>query len=239
MYHAISSIGGYSPAKLKIYQEMIDSSLYRWPDPELPINMNIVNMLGGKYLIANGRLPENRFRLVHVDREKSMLTYENPGFLPRAWFVETARVTTSKADLFGELNSMTFDPRRTALLEKAPPVTPARPDSTISTITGYSSGMIGIEAYNDVVALLVLAEPYYPAGWTATIDGSETEIFKTNFVLRSIVVPPGRHRIEFRFDPSSYNRGYALSHIGWGLTLVLIMIGLYQEPRVRALIGKK
>lgn len=233
MYHAISSIGGYSPAKLKIYQEMIDSSLYRWPDPSMPLNMNVINMLGGKYLIANGRLPEDRFKLVNVDQEKSILTYENPAHFPRAWFVDEARVTTSKADLFGALNSPDFNPRSTALLEKAPANVPSKPASASVRVVEYRSGRIVLSAVTDARALLVLAEPYYPAGWTASVDGETTEIYKTNFVLRSIMVPSGEHRVVFEFRPSAYDLGYLLSHIGWGMTLVLIGIGLYREPGLR------
>ena len=61
-YHGIQSIGGYSPAKLKIYQTMLDSCLYQSTDPTFPINMNIVNMLNTEYLIAQGQLPEERSR---------------------------------------------------------------------------------------------------------------------------------------------------------------------------------
>ena len=85
--------------------------------------------------------------------------------------------------------------------------------------------------------LLVVSEIYYPAGWHATIDGAETEILKTNYVLRSVVVPAGRHTVEFRFNPASTALGYTVSQAGWGAALLLILAGAF--PFVREKLGKK
>ena len=75
---------------LFVSQTMLDSCLQRSPDPDFPLNMSVINMLNVRYLVAGGRLPEDRFRLVNVDEAKRMLTYENPAALPRAFFVREA-----------------------------------------------------------------------------------------------------------------------------------------------------
>ena len=239
MYHAVQSMGGYSPAKLRIYQEMIDSCLYRSPDPAFPLNMNIVNMLNAKYIIASGRLPEGKFTLVNADQSKTLLTYLNNSFLPRAFFVDGAQTARSKGDVFRVLNSPAFDPRRMAVLEKDPSVVPQKSDSSSAEIVRYGAHDISIRTYTSNPSLLVVSEIYYPAGWKALIDGAETEIYKTNYILRSVVVPAGNHTVEFVFDPQTYHLGLTVTNISWGLTAALVLVGVIQIPQVRKRFGKK
>jgi hypothetical protein len=239
MYHEISSIGGYSPAKLKIYQDIIESALQKGTDPQFPLNMNIINMLNGKYLIAQVRLPENRFTLVNVDQSKQLLTYLNSRSLPRAWFVDSVVVSQSKTETFSILNSASWNPSTTVILEKQPAVKPVRSDSTSASITRYESRIISISTFCSNQSMLVLGESYYPAGWQAFIDGAETEIYKSNYVIRSVIVPSAKHTIEFRFDPPSYKLGIMITNGAWGIALILVLAGLFQIPAVRGRLGIK
>jgi len=196
MYHAVSSIGGYSPAKLQIYQEMIESCLYHGADPQFPINMNVVNMLNAKYLVAQGRLPEGKGSVVNVDQARGMVTYLNPGFFPRGWFVDTALVLSSKTEIFREMNSSSWNPRSVAILEKRPLVAFSKPDSASASVVIIESRSLKLSVFTSKAALLVLSEVYYPAGWKAYVDGAETEIYKTDYILRSVVVPQGEHNVD-------------------------------------------
>jgi uncharacterized membrane protein YfhO len=67
--------------------------------------------------------------------------------------------------------------------------------------------------------LLVLSEIYYPAGWNAHVDGTPAEIHRTNYILRSVVVPSGSHEVVFKFEPTFYDIGYTLSNAGGLLRL--------------------
>jgi hypothetical protein len=233
-YHGIQSIGGYSPAKLKIYQTMLDSCLYQSNDQTFPINMNIVNMLNTQYLIAQGQLPADRFTLVNVDQAKRLMVYKNNAALPRAYFVREVQVAAGPSEVFARLNSPAFDAGRTAILEKSPSAMVTAPDSAVAVITAYTSRHIALNAFASSSALLVFSEVYYPAGWKAFVDGQETEILKTNYVLRSIVVPPGSHEIVLSFDPPMYRAGYMLSNIAWAIALLCVLFGLWQMPEIRA-----
>jgi len=234
-YHEIASVGGYSPAKLKIYQTMLDSCLLRGTDPAFPLNMNIINMLGVRYLIAPGRLPEDRFEQVFLDPTKRLITYRNPHVLPRAFLVDSAIVAGSEGDVFANLNSSSFNPSHAAVLEKSPAQEILPQDSTsMVRVVEYASRAITLEVHASAPGLLVLSEIYYPAGWKAFVDGSETEIYRTNSVLRSVIVPAGTHRVNFSFEPSVYSLGYGITNGAWIATLLLILAGVWQIPSVRA-----
>jgi hypothetical protein len=237
--HGLESIGGYSPAKLKVYQSLLDSALYTGPDPEFPLNMNVVNMLNVEYIIALGRLPEDRFQLASVDQARRALTYRNPGALPRAWYVGDVRVADDHEAL-RTVASAGFNPRVTAVVDRPTGGAVAAPDSGVSPqITEYRSRQIVLRSVSPVQTLLVLSEIYYPAGWTARIDGQETPILRTNYALRSVVVPAGSHDVVFRFDPPLYALGYTISIAGWLITAGCIGVGLWRSPSVRQRFARK
>ena len=233
-YHGLHSIGGYSPAKIKIYQTMLDSAMYRGSDPRLPLNMAVVNMLGVRYLLAPGTLPPGMFEEAHRDPSRGIVTYSNSAALPRAFLVDTAIVAASDAEVFRRMNDPRFDPARTAILHQELASEIAPPDSASSVhVVEYQSRSIALEVVVSRPALLVLSEVYYPAGWAAFVDGGETPIYRTNSVLRSVVVPPGLHSVVFRFDPALYHVGYSITVSAWivaGL-LVLVPLGLRQLRR--------
>ncbi|HEX9655860.1 MAG TPA: YfhO family protein [Bacteroidota bacterium] len=237
-YHGIQSIGGYSPAKLKIFQEMVDSAgLY---PPRLPFNMNILNMLSAKYFLVPGRLPEpGRLQVVNVDQARGVIIYENPDYFPRAWFVDTYEVAKTNEKKFASILSSSFDPRVQAVLEEEPRTKPVASDSTHVEVAKYESHRIQLKTFSNQRSLLVLSEIYYPAGWNAMIDGAETEIYRTNSILRSVVVPAGDHEVVFSFDPPMYHLGYSVSNGAWALTGLLILVGAWRNPSIRNRFGKK
>ena len=229
MNHLLQSLGGYSPAKIKIYQEMLDSCMYNGWDKGFPLNMNTTNMLNAKYLLSLGRLPEDKFKIVHVDQTKRLVTSLNPAYLPRAFFVNQAFVARNKTEVFDSLNSSSFNPRVQAILEEEPFPVPVKPDTSSVTITSYHAHDITLEAFSDKPSLLVLSEIYYPPGWKAYVDGKETKIYKTNYVLRSVVVPAGKHAVEFKYYSATYALGLTVSSVGWAITLVLVLMGVIPQ----------
>jgi hypothetical protein len=226
-YHGIHSIGGYSAAKLKIFQTMIDSCLYKGSDPSFPVNMNMLNMLGVRFVVVPGEIPSNRFEIAHTDPSKGIITYRNPDALPRAFFVDEALTARGDAEVFAIMNSRAFDPSTTAVLQDPLPAEVFPQDTTATVrILDYQSRTITIESNASDPALLVLSEVFYPAGWKAFVDDIETPILRTNSVLRSIVVPAGKHSVLFSFDPPMYELGWQLTHAAWGISALLIVVPL-------------
>jgi hypothetical protein len=233
--YELQSIGGYSPAKLKIYQTMLDSCFERSLDGKFPWNTNILKMLNTGYFVVPGRLPESDFlQQVLADPNRRLVTYRTVDPLPRAWYVREARLARNDSEVFALLNSASFDPGESAVLYRQLPTAITAQDSgRHPEIITYQSRKIVLRTETSGEALMVLSEIYYPAGWKAFVDGKETEIFRTNSVLRSVLVPAGTHEVVFRFDPPLYRIGWILTNVTWAVVLLLILAGLWNVPAVR------
>ena len=74
--------------------------------------------------------------------------------------------------------------------------------------------------------LTVFSEIYYPAGWKGYIDGKENKYFRTDYVLRGMIVPAGDHEIRFVFKPASYVTGNKIS-LASSILLILMIAGFF------------
>lgn len=221
MFNLIESVDGYSPAKLKIYQEMRDSCFRRG-------NSNVFSMLNVKYLVSPRQAEDGSMQIA---------AQLMPAALPRVWFVDSVKVARSKQEVFLTLNDPTWNPRTTAILEKESPVGIGSSAGSIVTLSSHGSRNIVLNTTTSSAALLVLSEIYYPAGWKAFIDGTETEIFKTNYILRSVVVPAGTHVVEFKFEPQSFQAGLTVTNAAWGGVTILVLVGFILVLGVRKRLG--
>ena len=226
-YYGISTIGGYHPAKLGIYQELLDQVGFN--------SLTVLNMLNTRYIISGQPLTGDAFTpLVESNGE---YLYRNDLALPRAFLVDSVRVVAEKDAIFEALKEPGFKPGEYAILEK-----PVREElgplgESSVEITVHAPHRIEMTVEADSPCLLVLSEIYYPAGWSATIDGEPAEIYKTNYVLRSVVVPEGRHDVVMTFAPSSFSTGLLVSRIASTLVLAgLIAAGamrIRKRPKAR------
>ena len=90
-----------------------------------------------------------------------------------------------------------------------------------------------IEAEASGNNLLLISEIYYPAGWKALIDGKETEIHKTNFAFRSVIVPAGKHTVELRFESEKFESGKTYSIMANAITILCLAVGIFLNYRNR------
>jgi len=203
------SIGGYHPAKLSIYQDLIDSQLYKFPDC-LPV----IDMLNTKYIIMPNQ------------QGNQPMVQQNPNALGAAWFVKAIDYKNTPAEVIQSLNK--FNPKDTAILD-----TSAKANISFTGSNDSTAAIRLIKNDNDVVeyestsnsnGFAVFSEVYYDAGWKATVDGKETPIYQTNYVLRGIQVPQGKHKIVFEFKPASFVTGSRLA-IGASVLTWLLLIG--------------
>jgi hypothetical protein len=221
-----NSIGGYHGAKLKRYQELIDSALARdiFIFDSLASTKStgdevikafdytaILNMLNTKYLIYNPQYPP--------------LTNKNA--MGNAWFVKEAVLAeNANAELAALIN---IDLTRQAVIDKIffdqvkNPTYSVEESDTIALVSVKSNELIYKYSAGGE-RLAVFSEIYYPKGWKCFIDGKESSHFRANYVLRAMVLPGGDHEVRFFFDPSSYKTGNRVS-LASSILLILILAG--------------
>ena len=44
----------------------------------------------------------------------------------------------------------------------------------------------------------------YSSGWNATVDSGPTPVFPVADLVQGVQVPPGQHRVEFRYGPVAF-----------------------------------
>lgn len=220
------SIGGYHGAKLRRYQELIDSSImgelmqFR-SDAEKAtsfedlrnafVSSNAINMLNTRYIIINPEAPP----------------VINPYALGNAWFV-TKPLSVENADQ--ELSSIrSIDLKSEAVYDKKfanlipESQYPVGEDDKISLIS-YQPNELIYKYSAEGERFAVFSEIYYPAGWKSSIDGKEAPHFRANYLLRAMILPEGEHEIRFYFEPASYITGNKIS-MASSLLLFLITAG--------------
>ncbi len=91
-------------------------------------------------------------------------------------------------------------------------------------MTSYAPNKITYSSNSSAKQFAVFSEIYYPEGWTATVDGKEVQILKTNYLLRGIEIPAGSRKIEFKFGLKKFDKSNSYARIG-GIFVVLLILG--------------
>ena len=183
-YHH-KSVGGYNPAKLSIYQDLIENQWYKFPDCR-----PTANMMNTKYIITGNMATD---------------TVPNQEALGNAWFVKGIEVKKGPVEVMSALSF--FNPKDTAIVEekdKTSELDGIAFDSTASIqLVANRNDEISYSTTTNTKQLAVFSEVYYPFGWKAFIDNKEVPIMKVNYVLRALAIPPGKHAIRFELKPAS------------------------------------
>ena len=208
-YH--KSVGGYHGAKMKRYQEFISAQLSRR-------NPEVMNMLNVKYVIAPG--------------EQGLVAQQNPRALGNAWFVDAYQLVDNadqELEALGILKTKTsavIDKRFEAHLAD---FTPGDTSEGKIELDDYKPNHLVYSYKTQTASLAVFSEIYYPEGWNAYIDGEPADHFRANYILRAMVLPPGEHKVEFKFEPDLYSFGEGISLASSGILLLLFFGVLFME----------
>ncbi|BAV07187.1 membrane protein YfhO [Filimonas lacunae] len=213
-YH--NSIGGYSPAKIGAYDDLITYQLAGQP------NVQVINMLNTKYVIQNN--PQTNKPVAQL----------NPGRLGNAWIVKAVKFVDGPANEMRALDH--FDAKDTAIVQdtyKSLIPQNLTYDSTATIkLVKFDNDSLSYETNATTPQVAVLSEIYYEAGWNMYIDGKKTDYFKTNYVLRGMVVPQGKHTVEFKFEPLSHKYSYAVAKFS-NIIIVLVFLGIVGSAIVK------
>jgi hypothetical protein len=193
------SIGGYHGAKLKRYQELIENHISNG-------NMAVLNMLNTKYFIS----PKGKVQ-------------QNPGAMGNAWFINNVNLVTNADEEILALNR--FNVNTTAIVDaRFSDQIIDNLDSSESNIslTEYQPNCLKYTSNSKKDGLVIFSEIYYDKGWNAYVNGEFKPHFRANYVLRGMQIPKGNHLIEFKFEPSTYKLGEAVS-LSSSIVLLLLL----------------
>ncbi len=202
-------VGGYSPAKLQRYQDLIDRHILK----ELQSvalntrnaknieefqsgirNIQVLSALNTKYFILDADMPP----------------VENPEAFGPVWFVESFIPAETPDEEIALIDSV--DIRRTAVIgsdfaEARTGFAECAADSPAADsirMTSYAPNELHYHYSASAPRTAIFSEIYYPHGWTATVDGSPLELFRADWVFRAANLPAGEHDIVMRFEPKIY-----------------------------------
>ncbi len=211
-------VGGYSPAKMESYQDMIDRHLGK-----NGFNSEVLNMLNTKYIIVGGQRSEPQ-------------VMPNQNACGNAWFVDEIKWAATAEEEISGLNAPrlgdtastpgSFKATKTAVVrntfkDAVGNYTFGKDSAASVKLSKYGLDEISFESHNSKDGFAVFSDIYYDKGWKATIDGKDAPIIKANYILRALKVPAGNHKIEFVFHPDSFYNGQKYALISSILILLL------------------
>ena len=228
------SVGGYHPAKLRRYQEMIDA--YIAPEKNTLFKavveaqgditkvkgdslFPVLNMLNAKYFI---------FPL----QNNQTLPMQNPYAMGNAWMVDKVTyVATANEEIEGVGK---VDLRHEAVADKRFEETlgasTAQDSTSAVTLLSYEPNRLKYEVNSEKGGVVVFSEIYYP-GWTATVDGKEVELGRVNYILRALRVEGGNHQVELAFFPRSITITETIAYCSYGVLILLLLLAIGMKWR--------
>lgn len=209
------SIGGYHPAKLVRYQDMIDYHISQ-------NNMDVLNMLNTKYIITPTEQGAERVQ-------------RNTAALGNAWFVGNVMMVDSNEKEIESLSN--FDPLGIAYVHKefSDYIQERSFDKNGSIeLTDYKPNELVYRYQSNSEQFAVFSEVWYGPGkgWKSFIDGKEVPHIRANYILRAMKLPAGNHEIRFVFEPDTLRLGTTISWIC--SVIILLLLIFYAWDRTRA-----
>jgi hypothetical protein len=211
------SITGYSAARLKRYDELIDNQLAINPP-----NHDVLDMLNVRYVVTQ-------------DTGGNTKMIRNETACGNAWFVKSMKFAANADEEMAALSS--FSPKDEAIVDKryknlidTKKTVGGDPSATIKLVS-YSPDELLYESSAGASEIAVFSEIYYDKGWKMYIDGIESPYFRADYVLRAAQLPIGNHKIKFVFHPASYYTGEKISLAGSILLILALGGAVYAENR--------
>ncbi|MEY4950069.1 MAG: hypothetical protein RL698_2280 [Pseudomonadota bacterium] len=163
--------------------------------------------------------------------------WNNPGAFPRAYLVERARFVADDDAALEVVRTPDFPARDEVVLvgEASGPERAGLVDGPPGTMRAARIALdapehVVVEASSEHPAVVVLTDPFAP-GWTATIDGRAAAVLAANHLGRGVVVPPGRHRVEFRYAAPGLRTGVVAFSLGWASVALAAAAARWWRPR--------
>ena len=219
------SIGGYHPAKLRRYQEMIEHYIA----PEMQKTMQAIMTAGGDMSKVDGRsiypilnMLNTKYFILPLQGNQTAPVL-NPYTYGNAWFVDKVTYVNNANEEIDKVGKI--DLRHEAVADKqfetALKASNAQGNVSQVELVSYAPNKLKYNVLSEKGGVVVFSEVYYP-GWTATIDGQKAELGRVNYILRALNVEKGKHTIELAFDPQSVHTTEIIATISFATLLILI-----------------
>jgi hypothetical protein len=213
------SLGGYHGAKLRRYSEIIENQFSKG-------NMAVFNMLNTKYFTQPAQ-----------QQGGQPTVQQNPDACGNAWFVKEFKIVKNADEEMRALDK--FNPKQTAFIDQrfADQVNNLKIafDSTANNIklTDYKLNLMTYESNAKTDQLAIFSEIYYRGNidWKAYVDGVYKPHLRANYILRGMVIPAGKHKIKFKFEPETVKKGGTVDLIASIMMVGLLGLALFFEVK--------
>ena len=221
------SIGGYHPAKLRRYQEMVDAYIV----PEMQKAMQAIAAKGGNMQQVDG---VKLFPVLNMLNTKyfifplqggATIPLKNIYAQGNGWFVDKIDYVADANAEYAEVGKI--DVRHEAVADKQFEAVLGQAKANDSTATvkldKYEPNNLQYTVNSKNGGIVVFSEIYYP-GWKATVDGQSVELGRVNYILRAVNVKPGKHIVVLDFHPTSISTTETIAYIAI-IILLLAIVG--------------
>ena len=226
------SIGGYHPAKLRRYQEMVDAYIV----PEMQKAMQAIAAKGGNMQQVDG---VKLFPVLNMLNTKyfifplqggATIPLKNIYAQGNGWFVDKIDYVADANAEYAEVGKI--DVRHEAVADKQFEAVLGQAKANDSTATvkldKYEPNNLQYTVNSKNGGIVVFSEIYYP-GWKATVDGQSVELGRVNYILRAVNVKPGKHIVVLDFHPTSISTTETIAYISIVILLLAIVGAGYME----------
>ena len=223
------SVGGYHPAKLRRYQEMIDA--YIAPEKNTLFKAVVeaqgdITKVKGDSLFPVLNMLNTKYFIFPLQNNQT-LPMQNPYAMGNAWMVDKVTyVATANEEIDGVGK---VDLRHEAVADKRFEETlgasTAQDSTSAVTLLSYEPNRLKYEVNSEKGGVVVFSEIYYP-GWTATVDGKEVELGRVNYILRALRVEGGNHQVELAFFPRSITITEIIAYCSYGVLILLLLLAI-------------
>ena len=237
-YFLMYDIYGYSgikPRAIQDYYDILGS----------PANPTFWRMLNVKYIVFDKEVNSPDLQLIY--RSDKSFVYMNRNVLPRAYFVNQV-VRKPGIDIINMVKNTQFDPAFIAFTDEEIEGVEIPDTTAFVRIEKLEDENIQLDVNASGNNFLFLGDTYMSGetdykllkvhtGWKAFIDGVETKIYRANHGFRGIVVPKGKHKVEFTYLPESFiiskTLATILSGVVVGYLLIILLVNIYKWIKKR------
>lgn len=231
------SVGGYHPAKLRRYQEMIEHHI----SPEMQAAYRAIATAGGEMDSVDASLfrvlnmLNTKYFIFPAGQQRQTVPILNPHAYGNAWFVNKVQYVDNANEEIDALDNIM--PTETAVVDaRFKDILKGAMESykdSLSSIclTSYAPNRLTYETNNAQDGIAVFSEIYYPDGWHVTIDGEPAQLARADYILRTMYVPAGQHTIEMHFDPTSLHVTEGIAYGALALLVIGIIVAVLKQKQ--------